>query len=40
MIAARLATKLAVGSWKFHLVPQPDQLSADEIRRLCDPDFF
>ena len=39
-IAARLATKLAVRVVEVPLGTQPDQLSADQIRCLCDPDFF
>jgi len=40
VIAARLATKLAVRVVEVPLGTQPDQLSADQIRCLCDPDFF
>jgi DNA primase len=39
-IAARLVTKLAVRVVEIPLGTQPDQLSADQIRCLCDPDFF
>ena len=40
IIAARLTTKLAVRVVEVPLGTQPDQLSADQIRCLCDPDFF
>jgi DNA primase len=40
VIAARLATKLAVRVVEVPPGTQPDQLSADQIRCLCDPDFF
>jgi DNA primase len=40
MIGARLTTKLAVRVVEVPLGTQPDQLSADQIRCLCDPDFF
>jgi len=39
-IAARLVTKLAVRVVEIPPSAQPDQLSADQIRCLCDPDFF
>ena len=40
MIAARLVTKLAVRVLEVPPGTQPDQLSPDQIRCLCDPDFF
>ena len=40
LIAARLVTKLAVRVVEVPSGAQPDQLSADQIRCLCDPDFF
>lgn len=40
IIAARLVNKLAVRVVEVPLGTQPDQLSADQIRCLCDPDFF
>ena len=40
IIAARLVAKLAVRVVEVPLGTQPDQLSADQIRCLCDPDFF
>ena len=40
MMAARLATKVAVRIVEVPLGAQPDQLSADQIRCLCDPDSF
>jgi hypothetical protein len=40
IIAARLVTKLAVRVVEIPLGSQPDQLGADQIRCLCDPDFF
>jgi DNA primase len=39
-IAARLVTKLAVRVVEIPLGSQPDQLGADQIHCLCDPDFF
>ena len=39
-IAARLVAKLAVRVVEIPLGTQPDRLSADQIRCLCDPDFF
>jgi DNA primase len=39
-IAARLVTKLAVRVVEIPLGTQPDQLRADQICCLCDPDFF
>lgn len=40
LIAARLVTKLAVRVVEVPSDAQPDQMSADQIRCLCDPDFF
>jgi DNA primase len=40
IIAARLATKLSVRVVEVPIGTQPDQLSADQIHCLCDPDFF
>jgi DNA primase len=40
MIAARLVTKLSVRVVEVPTGTQPDQLSADQIRCMCDPDFF
>jgi hypothetical protein len=40
LIAARLVTKLAVRVVEIPLGSQPDQLGADQIHCLCDPDFF
>jgi len=40
LIAARLVTKLAVRMVEVPHGTQPDQLSPDQIRCLCDPDFF
>lgn len=40
MIAARLVTKVAVRVVEIPLGRQPDQLGADQIHCLCDPDFF
>ena len=40
LIAARLVTKLAVRVVEISLGSQPDQLGADPIHCLCDPDFF
>jgi DNA primase len=39
-MAARLATKVAVRIVEVSLGAQPDQLSPDQIRCLCDPDSF
>jgi hypothetical protein len=39
-IAARLVTKLAARLVEIPHGTQPDQLSLDQIRCLCDPDFF
>jgi DNA primase len=40
IVAARLVSKLSVRVVEVPLGTQPDQLSADQIRCLCDPDFF
>jgi len=40
LVAARLVSKLAVRVVEVPLGTQPDQLSADQIHCLCDPDFF
>jgi DNA primase len=40
MIAARLITKVAVRVVEIPVGSQPDRLSADQIRCLCDPDYF
>jgi DNA primase len=40
IIAARLVTKLAVRVVEVPPGAQPDQLSVDQIRCSCDPDFF
>jgi DNA primase len=40
VIAARLVNKLAVRVVEVPTGAQPDQLSADQIRCMCDPDFF
>lgn len=40
IIAARLVSQLTVRVIELSLGTQPDQLSADQIRCLCDPDFF
>jgi DNA primase len=40
MIAARLTTEVAVHVVEIPAGSQPDRLSADQIRCLCDPDFF
>lgn len=40
IIAARLVTKLSVRVVEVPTGTQPDQLSADQIRCVCDPDFF
>jgi Toprim-like/DNA primase catalytic core, N-terminal domain len=40
MIAARLVPKLAVRVVEIPLGSQPDQLGADQVHCLCDPDFF
>jgi DNA primase catalytic core len=40
IIAARLVTKLSVRVVEVPTGTQPDQFSADQIRCMCDPDFF
>lgn len=40
VIAARLVTKLSVRVVEVPTAAEPDQLSADQIRCMCDPDFF
>ena len=40
MIAARLVNKMAVEVVEIPLGTQPDQLGADQINTLCDPDFL